>query len=1101
MVQTIKSLIAPLIMMAVLALLPACWGLKRPSPVTSTIEPCTTNPFQSSCGEDYEIERIVKITECITGDAAATPTCAGAVAANTCLRDPFVEACATDNSFAAYVDRARNARATYCAVDNANATLCASFAGSVQFDMACLDSPLDAPAHPTCASRPSVIRICADDPFTQTGCGNIPTIEMLRIAHCEDSATAWDDDCVEATYTGAEAARNTACLTHGIDANAGGHADCAMRDNVLRACSETSPFALPVCDAVGDIIMKRTTFCLKTSDNGGANPFNEGCEQDTHGDVNMARDTACLASLSADTGCEARITQTCTDTPLAGVSCAGLDGHLGFLDAFCIKDDNATMVGCEMTPAALCSADPFGVAVTVRDGTTNCLMDDDYDSDRQALCASGGEGSGNCDTAVIAPAVCASSGANANPFATFCTGASNIGGGNIVAIRQAVVDLCLNSANASMAVCVNTDDFITGLETGGMRCELAVHAFTNRCVYTQYESARRGICTTAATSWNNGCNGESITGTETARNQQCINDLQGDADELNTGSDMRCAVRSFVIGSCPDDDLFAYPVCKDIAGATGKRQIFCRDTAANGGENPFHTGCTDGTYSDVTNTQRDACLDNEVAPDGSCADNMLAKAHCETNGPLSRVGCVNLTEYLDVVNTYCTANGTEEVCNVVYTDWTGSTFTPALATAPATGDTANRFLSGLTGATAVPTTDFTPLTTMVRDGHTANASPYLNLADTEHGFGGQAEDGVMFFGGQLNDNSYRYYAGIYSSTDLGAPLTEESQNAVWQAWMRTSGKDPENEAFELTVSFTAKARGTLKAFFQSTSGTNTALYYNIDGRFGINGVITGTVAIGVNDSGSITTQGDDYTLGDLTGLIGAEGVVAAFVSRTNTITNDGGLNPFVGGFVAAPLVTYADWNLAATPDAALDAPIANQFLQDIATNGGGGETSVTLENAQYNSLPLGGEAADGFAYKTAGTSPDFVYYVGLLPTTNLGLPLVAQPTGTWNGSFLSIENGTAATPADFILTVTFGGADAGYEGSVASSAAIGDYSFTGQFDVNGVIAGTVTHADSTNGNSTGPLQGLIGAQGAVGVFISNAGTQDFGGGFVARRQP
>ena len=53
MVQTIKSLIAPLIMMAVLALLPACWGLKRPSPVTVTIAGiCGANPFNAACDED-----------------------------------------------------------------------------------------------------------------------------------------------------------------------------------------------------------------------------------------------------------------------------------------------------------------------------------------------------------------------------------------------------------------------------------------------------------------------------------------------------------------------------------------------------------------------------------------------------------------------------------------------------------------------------------------------------------------------------------------------------------------------------------------------------------------------------------------------------------------------------------------------------------------------------------------------------------------------------------------------------------------------------------------------------------------------------------------
>ncbi|MCA8835705.1 MAG: hypothetical protein K8953_11550, partial [Proteobacteria bacterium] len=437
-----------------------------------------------------------------------------------------------------------------------------------------------------------------------------------------------------------------------------------------------------------------------------------------------------------------------------------------------------------------------------------------------------------------------------------------------------------------------------------------------------------------------------------------------------------------------------------------------------------------------------------------------------------------------------------------YADWTGSTFTPEfpLATAPVSTHTTNRFLSGLT-ATAL--TGFTLLTTSETNGQKANATTTLTLADTDHGFGGQAEDGLAFYGVIFNDN-IRYYAGIYSSTDVGLPLTNASQNGVWRAWMRTSGKDPENEAFELTVDFNATmSMGTLKAFFQSTSGTNTALYYNINGMFRVNGVITGSVAIGTEDSGSILESGDEYTLGVLTGLIGAQGVVAAFVSNTSTITADdgNGANPFVGGFVAVPTVAYADWNIATTPDIVLeDSPLANQFLQDIATNGGGGETSVTLNSAQHTGASLGGEAADGFAYKTAGTSPDFVYYVGLLPSTDLGLPLNnATQAGAWNGSFVSIEGGTVAT-TEFTLTVTFGGASGSNVGSVAPSAAIGNYTFRGDFDANGVIQnGTITRTvTSPASTSMGTLQGLIGQDGAVGVFISNAGEGvDYGGGFVA----
>ncbi len=1010
MAQTIKSLIAPLIMMAGLALLPACWGLKRPSPVTVTIAGiCGANPFNAACDETYEIERIVKINECIAGDAAATPTCADAVIARPCLRDPFATACENDPNFTTYVRLARNARATYCVADNADATLCAGVAGSVQFDMDCLDSPTGNPVHASCPTRPSVVRACADDPFTRTGCGNVPTIETLRIAHCEDPLTAWDDGCVEATYTGATVARNMACLEYGIDADAGGHAGCAGRANVLAACGEATPFALPVCDAVGDIGMKRTTFCLKTADNGGANPFNEGCEQDTHGDVNMARDTACLASLSADDGCEARIMQTCTDTPLAGVSCAGLDGHSGFLDAFCAKGNNDMLGGCAMTPARL------------------------------SACAAGTLGSSECDTDMIAPAVCASSGANANPFVAFCTGTNNIGGGNIAAIRQTVVTLCLNSANASMAVCVNTSTTITDLRTGNTRCELDTHAFTDRCAYTQYETAREGFC--------------------------------------------------------PVGDPFAYPGCDNVGIIRGRRITYC-----NMPINAWKSDCTGGNYGDKPTAQGEACVMFGMGAGGhtSCTTNTYAKNFCgmPSNNPLADAnsGCRVLENFAAIVGVYCVANSEIPACKVDSAAWTGS-FTTSLATAPATGDTANRFLSGLTGATAVPTTDFTALTTTVRDGHTANASPYLNLADTEHGFGGQADDGVMFFGGQLNDNSYRYYAGIYSSTDLGAPLTDVSQNGVWRAWIRTSGKDPENEAFTLTVDFNATtAMGTLKAFFQSTlqSTAGDGLYYNIDGRFGINGVITGNVAIGTAPADTFVESGDEYTLGVLTGLIGADGVVAAFVSNTSTITTDGGINPFVGGFVGIPALADHD---------VFSHHYKTQLNTDLTTGDvafatgsavGLDATGLTFDAAnQFTSFPVV-EEGDGFALMFGQTTgAENRYRAGLLSGTDLGKPLSGnEPNANWTGSVYvsSHLNGTTNVPmeVDLTLAVNFSAGTIG----VSNQTITGDKTLTivGRFGAGdatlpvGILGGTVSYNDGTTEHTSLPLIGLIGVDGAIGVF-------------------
>ena len=1054
MAQTIKSLIAPLIMMAGLALLPACWGLKRPSPVTGTIgSSCATNPFNEACDSTYEIARVLKISECIADGAAATATCTSAVEANSCIRDPFAVVCQIDSTFVAYIDRARSARGAYCELATADPTLCTGAAGSAYLDAECLDSPVGTPIYASCATRPGVVQACTDAPFTRMGCGNVPTIEMLRIAHCEDSATAWDDGCVEETYVGAEAARNTACLTHGINADAGGHADCAMRDNVLAACGDNTPFAYDVCDAVEGIDVKRIA--------------------------------ACLDDLDANDGCEALITQTCTDTPLAGASCSDITGYSGFLNAFCAIGTNFEMNECSTTPASACRADPFGDMVTAGDEMVDCLMDTDYDSARQALCRAGMEGTGECDTAVIAPVVCATSGANANPFAVFCGNAAMIGGDDeIDVIRQAVLTNCLDGTSDDDGdICQNTMTERGMLATA---CILAANTFAPRCDYTEYETARMGICTTQATSWNAGCNNETTyTGTAAMRDAACL-DAQ-DPSVGNTGS-VLCGARQDIITKCtttsPELDPFRHTICDKVAPSTINP---LRATYCNMEINAWKANCTKTTY-------------------GSNHD------------PIAAQGRACVTYGTD------TSRGGHPTCTTDYADWTGSTFMAEfpLATAPDSNDTTNRFLSGLS-AGSLSITGFTalPNTGDQKANHTD-----LALDDVAHGFGGQAADGVKFFGGTFNGNSeVRYYAGIYSSTDVGLPLTEASQSGVWRAWMRTSGKDPKNEYFELAVAFnTSPTESTLKAFFPSTSGDNT-LYYHIDGMFGVNGVIEGTVAIGNEDSnniGTILTTDNDYTLGGLTGLIGVNGVVAAFVSNTSTITADGngdGINPFVGGFVGIPALADHDafrHYYAGQTD-------AKQLHADINTGGevafmeattGLAINGLTFDDTgQFTSFPVM-EAGNGFALMFGETTDgDDRYRAGLLSGTDLGAPLLAQPTNAnWEGSVYVSSHLDSQTDlpmeVDLTLAVNFSA------GTIRTSTAVTTapsetIAISGEFRAGsnftslplGVLGGTVTYNIGGTEHTPLPLIGLIGVEGAIGVFHgdSASGTDiDMVGGFSVK---
>ena len=151
-------------------------------------------------------------------------------------------------------------------------------------------------------------------------------------------------------------------------------------------------------------------------------------------------------------------------------------------------------------------------------------------------------------------------------------------------------------------------------------------------------------------------------------------------------------------------------------------------------------------------------------------------------------------------------------------------------------------------------------------------------------------DGFAYFEG----SGVRYYAGIFSGTDLGAPVTgTNGTTVIWNGFIRnTSGGFGTQVAFELTVGFTGTG-GTLDAFIPRPNLTTQA--FTIDGDFDVKGVITGTVERGIYTDTSVETPvRTGGSAGQLSGLIGQEGAVAVFVSDLNVAS------PFSGGFVAKP---------------------------------------------------------------------------------------------------------------------------------------------------------------------------------------------------------
>ena len=160
-----------------------------------------------------------------------------------------------------------------------------------------------------------------------------------------------------------------------------------------------------------------------------------------------------------------------------------------------------------------------------------------------------------------------------------------------------------------------------------------------------------------------------------------------------------------------------------------------------------------------------------------------------------------------------------------------------------------------------------------------------------------------------------------------------------------------------------------------------------------------------------------------------------------------------------------------------------------------------------------GDVSDGVAFFLGSAARDANAYAGILAGTDLGAP-PTETTGTaeWNGQFRVI--GTYFVNKDFTLNITFSNRNVRAFVQVNEEEDPLHFSLNGTFDdTTGVINGTVELGDYTDNvnapanlltnenRGSGRLTGLIGIEGAVGVFLKNnddpGKSFNFAGGFVA----
>ncbi len=179
----------------------------------------------------------------------------------------------------------------------------------------------------------------------------------------------------------------------------------------------------------------------------------------------------------------------------------------------------------------------------------------------------------------------------------------------------------------------------------------------------------------------------------------------------------------------------------------------------------------------------------------------------------------------------------------------------------------------------------------------------LKITDLDNLNDGDVAGGVAFvrieFADFTSANKVKYYAGLLSDTDLGAPfgapLGGSTPNAIWNASFSAivNGVVETDPETSIVIDFDINSLTTDDN--EPVTLSNSAGSIVIAGEFTDAGVIYGT---------SSWTVGQDSSEGTVTGLIGAKGAVGAFVSSGGNTDE-----VYAGGFVAAPVDCSEDGTL------------------------------------------------------------------------------------------------------------------------------------------------------------------------------------------------
>ena len=986
----------------------------------------------------------------------------------------------------------------------------------------------DATANPACTGAQGIIAVfCKDAPFsTETPC-MAATYLPERIAECISNGNADETRCGTVFTTPA----SKACLTNPFslscetDGEFGDYADDA-KTNRASFCDDSANVADGFCTGaeVGRVC--------------GFDPFTAICPDDTYA---TPRQEACLMDITTNPACMGEMgiaTVFCKANPFDTSNACMADTYLPERIAECIADGNADDPKCPMlftaTASKACLTNPFTDACKT-DGDFGTYADDAR-MNRITFCETMGNERDTLCMNTNLMNLCVF-----NPFSTACTGHPDT--------PDLQVASCRDDGNDNKH---STCGEVLLVKENDLPAYPALPAVATPVGFL--EGGTAGISTTGFTPVV--ANSGSLNATATAGTGEAMVSLGGAATDgvawtrinftdvsadgfyagIFSGTDMGAVLVKPAIGTKAKVDWKGIIQGTDNTLALDARPFTLNVDLYNRTLKAFVLHLTDSSTA--------FSIDGEYDAKGLISGTTLFGFYANRDIPDQRT----LNSPLSVTGTLTGLIGAKGAVGAFHGDTTSNAYSGGFIanyTAPpppnpciAAGDCVDTaaWLTALT--TTPPDTPETPrknqflkgTSTGFADGANANirkalgdpddviAIKTIEFANTDTAAGGFAYFGGALYANNVFTNTQFYYAGVLAGTNLGAPITQvitAEAGVRWTGKIRADGSDggarlekDEVADFGLNITFDG-TRGTLKTFFE----TEITHSYSVNGVFDANGIIiSGTVANGsfTGSRDAVSTISNNYSTAALSGIIGQDGVVGVFYN--NPIMNSNGAS-FSGGFYAVPpvvntgdLPTYPTKPNAETSTRFLTATETGLNITDIQFQGSATRTILTPHFIGRRGLDSNNP--DGFAYfVTTSALLNPIGYVGILPTTNLGAPLIAQPANAvWAGHFSVAGANNIAT--NYFVDFTngkFGFSNAAEDdtdgtltvrtATYTMNAHFGSHASANGYSA-GRMGGTISILDAgTTGSAT--IVGLIGAEGAVGVFTQEGAATGYIGGFTA----